>query len=170
MTQGQRSLFRTLTPGRVVGPSPVGIIPSHCLRCTTWPKARTRATKILLPCAAPGIAVGIILSAGRALAETAVLLFTAGYVLRRPDSLFDSGRTLSVHIYDLAMNVPGGMPRAAATAVVLVAVMVEEDAVAKLVEMMAVAMAGPVVSVVVAVAECRAQSHLQTVGYDPCTY
>ena len=53
--------------------------------------------RILLPCAAPGIAVGIILSAGRALAETAVLLFTAGYVLRRPDSLFDSGRTLSVH-------------------------------------------------------------------------
>lgn len=80
--------------------------------------------QILLPCAAPGIAVGIILSAGRALAETAVLLFTAGYVLRRPDSLFDSGRTLSVHIYDLAMNVPGGMPRAAATAVVLVALLV----------------------------------------------
>ena len=79
--------------------------------------------RILLPCAAPGIAVGIILSAGRALAETAVLLFTAGYVLRRPDSLFDSGRTLSVHIYDLAMNVPGGMPRAAATAVVLVALL-----------------------------------------------
>ncbi|WP_323773505.1 phosphate ABC transporter permease PstA [Alcanivorax sp.] len=80
--------------------------------------------RILLPCAAPGIAVGIILSAGRALAETAVLLFTAGYVLRRPDSLFDSGRTLSVHIYDLAMNVPGGMPRAAATAVVLVGLLV----------------------------------------------
>jgi len=80
--------------------------------------------RILLPCAAPGIAVGIILSAGRALAETAVLLFTAGYVLRRPDSLFDSGRTLSVHIYDLAMNVPGGMPRAAATAVVLVVLLV----------------------------------------------
>ncbi|MEQ3724939.1 phosphate ABC transporter permease PstA [Alcanivorax sp.] len=80
--------------------------------------------RILLPCAAPGIAVGIILSAGRALAETAVLLFTAGYVLRRPDSVFDSGRTLSVHIYDLAMNVPGGMPRAAATAVVLVALLV----------------------------------------------
>jgi phosphate transport system permease protein len=80
--------------------------------------------RILLPCAAPGIAVGIILSAGRALAETAVLLFTAGYVLRRPDSLFESGRTLSVHIYDLAMNVPGGMPRAAATAVVLVGLLV----------------------------------------------
>ena len=79
---------------------------------------------ILVPQAAPGIAVGIILSIGRALAETAVLLFTAGYVLRRPDSLLDSGRALSVHIYDLAMNVPGGMPRAAATGLVLVAILV----------------------------------------------
>ena len=80
--------------------------------------------RILIPQAAPGIAVGIILSIGRALAETAVLLFTAGYVLRRPDSLLDSGRSLSVHIYDLAMNVPGGMPRAAATGLVLVAILV----------------------------------------------
>ena len=80
--------------------------------------------RILVPQAAPGIAVGIILSIGRALAETAVLLFTAGYVLRRPDSVLDSGRALSVHIYDLAMNVPGGMPRAAATGLVLVAILV----------------------------------------------
>ncbi|MGJ3257702.1 MAG: phosphate ABC transporter permease PstA [Alcanivorax sp.] len=80
--------------------------------------------RILIPQAAPGIAVGIILSIGRALAETAVLLFTAGYVLRRPDSVMDSGRALSVHIYDLAMNVPGGMPRAAATGLVLVAILV----------------------------------------------
>ena len=80
--------------------------------------------RILIPQAAPGIAVGIILSIGRALAETAVLLFTAGYVLRQPDSLLDSGRALSVHIYDLAMNVPGGMPRAAATGLVLVAILI----------------------------------------------
>ena len=80
--------------------------------------------RILIPQAAPGIAVGVILSIGRALAETAVLLFTAGYVLRRPDSLLDSGRALSVHIYDLAMNVPGGMPRAAATGLVLVVILV----------------------------------------------
>jgi phosphate transport system permease protein len=77
-------------------------------------------TRILVPSAASGIAVGIILSIGRALAETAVLLFTAGYVLRRPDSVLDSGRALSVHIYDMAMHVPGGADRAAATALVLV--------------------------------------------------
>ncbi len=75
--------------------------------------------RVLLPAAGPGIAAAMILSIGRALAETAVLLFTAGYVMRMPGSLLDSGRALSVHIYDLAMNVPGGMPVAAQTAVVL---------------------------------------------------
>lgn len=75
--------------------------------------------RVLLPCAAPGIAVGLVLAAGRVLAETAVLLFTAGYVTRWPDNWFDSGRTLAVHIYDLAMNVTGGGAPAAATALVL---------------------------------------------------
>jgi phosphate transport system permease protein len=76
--------------------------------------------RILLPAAAPGIVVGLVLGIGRALAETAALLFTSGYVDRMPDTLLDSGRALSVHIYDLAMNVPGGSPNASATALVLV--------------------------------------------------
>jgi phosphate transport system permease protein len=75
---------------------------------------------LLLPAALPGMAVGLILSIGRALAETAALIFTSGYVTRMPSSLSDSGRTLSVHIYDLAMNVPGGGPNAYRTALVLV--------------------------------------------------
>ncbi|MNR66828.1 hypothetical protein D3C85_1905340 [compost metagenome] len=41
--------------------------------------------------------------------------------MRWPDNLFDSGRTLAVHIYDLAMNVSGGGPASAATALVLLA-------------------------------------------------
>mgnify|MGYP006285241197 CR=1 FL=1 len=89
-------------------------------------------TRILVPSAASGIAVGIILSIGRALAETAVLLFTAGYVLRRPDSVLDSGRALSVHIYDMAMHVPGGADRAAATALVLVAGLVMINALVRM--------------------------------------
>ncbi|MEN9868709.1 MAG: Phosphate transport system permease protein, partial [Pseudomonadota bacterium] len=75
--------------------------------------------RVMLPFALPGIAVGLILASGRVLAETAVLLFTAGYVTRWPESWSDSGRTLAVHIYDLAMNVTGGSPPAAATALVL---------------------------------------------------
>lgn len=75
---------------------------------------------ILLPAAVPGLVVGVVLAVGRALAETAVLLFTSGYVDRMPASVLDSGRALSVHIYDLAMNVPGGERNAYATALVLV--------------------------------------------------
>ena len=63
-----------------------------------------------------GAASGI----GRAMAETAALIFTSGYVDRMPEALLDSGRALSVHIYDLAMNVPGGSQAAYATALVLV--------------------------------------------------
>jgi len=76
--------------------------------------------RITLPLAAPGIAAGLILSIGRALAETAALIFTSGYVDRMPGSLLDSGRSLSIHIYDLSMHVPGGDPMAGATALVLV--------------------------------------------------
>lgn len=75
--------------------------------------------RVLLPSAAPGIAAGVILATGRALGETAVLIFTAGYVMRKPDSVMDSGRALAVHIYDLATNITGGTAHAAATALVL---------------------------------------------------
>lgn len=78
---------------------------------------------LLLPAAAPGIAAGLVLAIGRALAETAALIFTSGYVDRMPESLADSGRALSVHIYDLAMNISGGESSAYATALVLVALL-----------------------------------------------
>jgi phosphate transport system permease protein len=38
-----------------------------------------------------------------------------------PESIFDSGRSLSIHIYDLTMNVPGGDTNAYKTSLVLVA-------------------------------------------------
>ena len=81
-------------------------------------KTRT-VVSILLPSAAPGLIVGLVLGIGRVLAETAALLFTSGSVDRSPESLFDSGRSLSIHIYELAMNVAGGEPHAYSTAVVL---------------------------------------------------
>ncbi len=79
---------------------------------------------LLLPAATPGLLVGLVLGIGRALAETAALLFTSGYVSRWPTSIFDSGRTLSVHIYDLSMNVPGGDGNSHASALVLVALLI----------------------------------------------
>lgn len=76
--------------------------------------------RVLLPAAAPSLVVGLVLAVGRALAETAALIFTSGYVDRLPSSLGDSGRALSVHIYDLALNVAGGESSAYASAAVLV--------------------------------------------------
>lgn len=76
--------------------------------------------KIILPSAIPSLIVGMVLGIGRAIAETAALIFTSGYVDRMPESLFDSGRSLTVHIFDLSMNVAGGDKNAYASALVLV--------------------------------------------------
>ncbi len=74
---------------------------------------------LLLPAAVPGLVVGLVLGMGRAIAETAALIFTSGYVDRMPESLLDSGRALSIHIFDLSMNVAGGDSNAYASALVL---------------------------------------------------
>jgi phosphate transport system permease protein len=79
----------------------------------------TTTIQILLPTALPGIVVGITLGTGRALSETAALLFTSGYSTRMPESLSDSGRALSVHLY--ALNVAKGAPMASSSALVLLA-------------------------------------------------
>ncbi len=86
--------------------------------------------QLLLPAAMPGLVAGVVLGVGRALAETAALLYTSGYADRMPSSLADSGRSLSIHIYDLAMNVPGGEPNAYATALVLVGLLIAINATA----------------------------------------
>lgn len=73
---------------------------------------------ILLPAAARGIFSGIILAVGRILGETAALIYTAGTVAGGIQSLNDSGRTLSVHLYCL-LSEGLYMEEAYATAVVL---------------------------------------------------
>lgn len=86
--------------------------------------SRTRTLfSLLLPAAAPGLLVGLVLGIGRAVAETAALIFTSGYVDRWPESLLDSGRSLSIHIFDLSMNVPGGDANAYASALVLMGIL-----------------------------------------------
>lgn len=83
----------------------------------------TTLFRVLLPAALPALVGGLVLGTGRALAETAALIFTSGYVDRMPESLHDSGRALSVHIYDLSMNVSGGDRSACASALVLIGVL-----------------------------------------------
>lgn len=85
---------------------------------------------LLLPAAAPALAAGLLLGIGRAVAETAALLFTSGYVERMPGSLLDSGRALALHIFDLSMNVPGGDAPAYASALVLVVLLLAINIVA----------------------------------------
>ena len=80
----------------------------------------TTVFRIILPAALPSLLAAFTLALTRALAETAALIFTSGSVMRYPESLFDSGRSLSVHIYDMALNVTGGNERAFASAAVLV--------------------------------------------------
>ena len=74
--------------------------------------------KIVLPSAVPGILSGIILAIGRIAGETAALLYTAGTQAKIPGSLFDSGCTLSVHMYKL-MSEGLYTNQAYATAVIL---------------------------------------------------
>ncbi len=57
---------------------------------------------VILPSAMPQILSGIILAIGRIVGETAALIYTAGTVAQIPTSIFDSGRTLSVHMYTLS--------------------------------------------------------------------
>lgn len=79
--------------------------------------------KLLLPCAVPGILAGVILAIGRIVGESAALIFTAGTVAQIPNSLFDSARTLSVHMYALLSE---GLytEQAYATAVVLLVMVI----------------------------------------------
>ncbi len=75
--------------------------------------------KVILPSAFPGILTGIILGIGRAIGETAALLLTLGGSLLTPTSIFHGARTLSMHLYMVAMET-GNMEKSFATGVVLI--------------------------------------------------
>lgn len=60
--------------------------------------------RTVLPSALPGIVTGITLTAGRALGETAILIFTAGTTVSRhmfDTDIFAAGETLAVHLWYL---------------------------------------------------------------------
>lgn len=75
--------------------------------------------KVVLPMALPGIVSGIILSTGRVIGESAALIYTLGTSTKLPETIFNSGRTLSVHMYMLSGE-GRFIEQAFATAVVLV--------------------------------------------------
>ena len=73
---------------------------SYSLGATRW----QMVTTAVLPSALPGILTGVILSFGRAVSETAAVIFTAGTALNLPTSFFSPVRTMAVHFYILAVE------------------------------------------------------------------
>ena len=57
---------------------------------------------IIVPCAMPGIITAIILSMGRIIGESAALLYTSGMAYKIISHISQSGRTLTLHLYQNA--------------------------------------------------------------------
>jgi phosphate transport system permease protein len=92
---------------------------SLALGASRWQTIR----KVVLPSALPGIVTGIILSLGRAVGETAAIILTAGSSLGMPITPLDPARTMSVHLYILAME-GISMDRAFGTAFLIVVLII----------------------------------------------
>jgi phosphate transport system permease protein len=81
---------------------------------------------VVLPSALPGIVTAVILAIGRVVGESAPVLLTVGLTRNMPRTIFESGRTLTIHLYYLtseAVN-PEDFGMAFATAAVLVILVV----------------------------------------------
>jgi len=88
---------------------------SYGLGATKW----QTVSRIVLPAAAPRIITGIVLAMGRAVGETAVVLYTMGQAVNLPISPLDSGRPMTVHLYLLAIE-GINLPAAFGTALLLI--------------------------------------------------
>lgn len=91
---------------------------SMALGATKW----QTVYRVVLPSAMPGIVTASILAIGRVVGEAAPVLLTVGIARNLPRSIFQSGRTLTIHLYYLtkeAIN-PNDFEIAFATATILV--------------------------------------------------
>jgi phosphate transport system permease protein len=77
---------------------------------------------VVLPPALPGILTAAILAIGRVVGESAPVLLTVGITRNLPRSVFESGRTLTIHLYYLTKEAiaPGDFGIAFAAAGVLI--------------------------------------------------
>ncbi|MCL2270629.1 MAG: phosphate ABC transporter permease PstA [Treponema sp.] len=81
---------------------------------------------VVLPPALPGIVTSVILAVGRVVGESAPVLLTVGLTRNMPRTIFESGRTLTIHLYYLTNEAvkPDDFGTAFATAAVLVILVV----------------------------------------------
>ena len=79
-------------------------------------------THVVLPPAMPGILTAAILGAGRVVGESAPVLLTMGLARHLPKSIFETGRTLTIHLYYLTKEAvaPDDFAHAFAAAAVLI--------------------------------------------------
>ena len=89
---------------------------------------------VILPSALPGILTSVILAIGRVIGESAPVLLTVGLSKNLPRSIFESGRTLTIHLYYLTTEAvrPEDFGIAFATASVLVILVVVINSAAKI--------------------------------------
>lgn len=71
---------------------------SYGLGASKW----QTVSRTVLPAAAPRIITGVILATGRAVGETAVVIYTMGQAVAQARTPLDSGRPMTVHLYLLA--------------------------------------------------------------------
>jgi phosphate transport system permease protein len=81
-------------------------------------------SRVVLPAAVPGIITAIILCIGRAIGETACLYVTLGGSSAMPTSLLSGGRTLSLHVFYLAMETRAFDKALATSAVLIITIMI----------------------------------------------
>jgi len=89
---------------------------------------------VVLPSALPGIVTSVILAIGRVIGESAPVLLTVGLTKNMPRTVFESGRTLTIHLYYLTNEAvrPEDFGIAFATASVLVILVVAINSVTKI--------------------------------------
>lgn len=87
---------------------------AYGLGATKW----QTVSRSVIPAAMPRIITGIILATGRAVGETAVVIYTMGQAINLPVTPLDSGRPMTVHLYLLAME-GINLPAAYGTALLL---------------------------------------------------
>jgi phosphate transport system permease protein len=88
---------------------------SYGLGASKW----QTVSRIVLPTAMPRITTGVILAAGRAAGETAVVIYTMGTMINAPILPSDPGRVMPVHLMLLAQE-GINLPTAFGTALLLV--------------------------------------------------